>query len=874
MDVAELTEAFKEHGAGNQAQLMRRVQELMGQGVDVSSLFPSMVSMASTRDITFKKVIYGFLAQYGRTSEELCILSINTLHQDCADLDPIVRSLALRTLCSLGQKSVFRFMLQPLNKGFQDKNAHVRKTSAMACISLFELDPVFVLESEIVDKLYSLLRDRDTQVVVNSILALETILADEGGIVINHTVAGYLISRFKEWTPSQLQVILGVLCRYKPQSDDEIYEIMNNVDDGLQHSSLAVQISTLKLFIWLCQDLNEIHDEVRKTIEETLIKHLESPVPDLVQASLYHLALVFKYSCLLKNENIQYIAPIFCRPNDAITIKIQKVDISSAIASTATPPISTFILDDLCQLAVMKDAHDLQKSSKGKLDRQLLTGYQKVALRSIAAIGYVGSRYRQAQLQLRASKDSQETAEIDSVSILKSCELVEKSCLDRLFALLPIFSGMDDVSGSKQAGQDWRKKTESEGSWFKVPVSELDLEDDQTVLFVSKILTAIEGCWQSRFSSKAYSQEPLGTVFDAHQTKTLGLLLLRHLDQDELDRIAKKKKKPLRLQYDNDLRGLGHESTGSSTSLDSSIMLDSQLLQQQQEELQSGSLSRLARISGIRLLLLEESVQQCLLRKQISSLKDLSPVGEPSVSSDKKLEAAEAALAMRSQYTVLLQQQIQDLAQSIRPARADHLGGRAEHLSLLYLACHLVAFSIEHGEDSALHDLNTASSIYLQRLEILARVVNQLIPEDVDIRMSGLVDSQTKTPSRTVVTGVSRDVADRARLINAMFLNPLVASAGVADQAPDSPLVARQTLEGTSRHRLDSLLFKTEKYLQMVKQKFVAQFGINGVSVANSTLSLSSGSAPEQGATSNLRDAERQDWLFQVGFNTLAITQA
>lgn len=46
MDVAELTEAFKEHGTGNQAQLMQRVQELMGQGVDVSSLFPSMVSVS------------------------------------------------------------------------------------------------------------------------------------------------------------------------------------------------------------------------------------------------------------------------------------------------------------------------------------------------------------------------------------------------------------------------------------------------------------------------------------------------------------------------------------------------------------------------------------------------------------------------------------------------------------------------------------------------------------------------------------------------------------------------------------------------------------------------------------------------------------
>lgn len=49
MDVAELTEAFKEHGTGNQAELMHRVQELMGQGVDVSSLFPSMVSVSQKK---------------------------------------------------------------------------------------------------------------------------------------------------------------------------------------------------------------------------------------------------------------------------------------------------------------------------------------------------------------------------------------------------------------------------------------------------------------------------------------------------------------------------------------------------------------------------------------------------------------------------------------------------------------------------------------------------------------------------------------------------------------------------------------------------------------------------------------------------------
>ncbi|KAF9404680.1 hypothetical protein BGZ94_004011, partial [Podila epigama] len=145
MDVTELAEALRDHASSNQAQLLHRVQELMGQGIDVSHLFPSMVSMSSTRDITLKKVIYSFLARYGATNEELCIMSINTLHQDCADLDPFVRSLALRTLCSLGRKSLLQFMLQPLHRGFEDKNAHVRKTAAMACISLFELDPEFVL---------------------------------------------------------------------------------------------------------------------------------------------------------------------------------------------------------------------------------------------------------------------------------------------------------------------------------------------------------------------------------------------------------------------------------------------------------------------------------------------------------------------------------------------------------------------------------------------------------------------------------------------------------------------------------------------------------------------------------------------------------
>jgi hypothetical protein len=85
------------------------------------------------------------------------------------------------------------------------------------------------------------------------------------------------------------------------------------VDDGLQHASLAVQMATLRLFIWLCQDLAEINEDVQTTVEETLLKHLESPYPDLVYASLHHLALILEKSGRLRHSSPQHLSAIFCK---------------------------------------------------------------------------------------------------------------------------------------------------------------------------------------------------------------------------------------------------------------------------------------------------------------------------------------------------------------------------------------------------------------------------------------------------------------------------------------------------------------------------------------------------------------------------------
>ncbi|KAF9285161.1 AP-4 complex subunit beta-1 [Mortierella alpina] len=842
MDVAELADAFKGQGAQagmNHTQLMQRVQELMGQGTDVSSFFATIISSASTRDITVKKAAYSFLSKYGHANEELCFLGINTLHQDCTDLDPI------------------------------DKNAHVRKTAAMACISLYELDHMFVLESEIVDKLYGLIRDRDTQVIISAILALERILVDEGGIVINQALAAHLIQRYKDWTPAQLQIVLNVLCRYKPQTEDEIYEIMNNVDDGLRHPSLGLQMATLRLFIWLCQDLNEIQEDVQTTIEETLIRHLDSHDPDLIYASLKHLALLIDVTGGLRHSNSpQQIQSIYCRPGDPVVTKLEKLKLCTTIALSANDSACGLILDHLSQVASMKDALQRRKSSRSKLFTDWLATHVDVACCAIGSIGMIGS-HRPNHPDSDHHK-TQPRMDRDTTMV----------CLDRLFKLLVLFSDLGLLSEERSVSKN-RESSQGSGSsenWIHNSLSELELEEDQVARLLTTLLLAIEGCWQFRWDSKPCADDRSG-VLDAFQIKALGLLLLRHLDQDELDRLAKKKK-PLRFQYD-------HDNSSASSNLDKS-------LQHTSEVHQTGTVSRLARVGGIRILLLEESCQQLVLRKQLQSvdsnplplIMDSPPVG--SAEKEKKLTAIKSALEMRSQYAHLLQQQVQDLVQSIDQCSklitptaaisdATFLRIKAEQIAVLNLACHLVALSIEH-EDTLHLDNNT---LFHQRLNILAQAVDQLIPCEPEQPSSyqgghDLLSLEMEPSSQGVRLRettkpaeyhVSMDVADRARMIETLFLTPLLSSNNSADSDPAGAHPPRPASRGNF---LSAPHFQSENYKQIVQQKLVNLFGV----------SSAAGQASPERADNTVRNKENnlaqqayREWTFQIGFNTMAVAR-
>ncbi|KAG0042347.1 AP-4 complex subunit beta-1 [Gryganskiella cystojenkinii] len=878
MDVAELAEAFKEQPLlpTTQAQLMQRVQELMGQGIDVSSLFAVVVSSASTRDIPIKKAAYAFLARYGPTNEEICFLGINTLHQDCADPDPIVRALALRTICSLGQKNVLRFMLQPLHKGFQDKNAHVRNTAAMASITLFELDPAFVLESEIVDRLYGLIRDRDPQVVVSAILALDAILVDEGGIVINSSIAAYLLQRYKEWSVPQLQVVLNVLCRYKPPTDDEIYEIMNEVDDGIQSPSIAVQMATLRLFIWLCQDLYEIQGEVQKTIEETLLKHMESPVGDLVHASIQHLQLLVEATSTFREENIDRLSMIFCKAGDTSEIQRQKIRLCVMIAKVSSTEVSSRIVSHLCQVASLSSILRQLSSTRGQLDRQTIAANINTSRHAIEAIATIANDHYS-----RTNHPDHSSEPTNSVE-----QSIFATCQDYLFRLLASFSGMEDFSLPLSGSAGKHKADSTAGnSPARVSVEDLGLEDAYIARILSTLLTSIQGCWQRKFADRLDSGKTTAGVLDAYQIKTLGILLLRHLDQDELDRLSKKKK-PLRFSYDS-----GVEPMSMSASLSSS--------QEDDHDLPSASedprgFTRIARINGIRMLLLEELTHQVNLKRRLDAEKLTMSLNDGSDGSERARQI-ETLMKTREQYALLLQQQVQDIIQSLGRARYpvrvlnnDYALKtiRTEQLATLQLACHLVAFSLEL-EISPTGDEGVLAS----RVRFLSQAVQALIPiprsepttQDEDLLQLHspvrpvnavptdplLLSSSNKSRAGRLQGGtVSRDVADRARLIESIYLRPLTASLGLA-------LEERPSGSGLPRDQhFDSPLFRTEAYRLKVKELFVARFGTQsraGDLDLDSKVDSVAMDAPS--TTLDIAENAHLDWLLQVGFNTLAVAR-
>lgn len=79
----------------------------------------------------------------------------------------------------------------------------------------------------------------------------------------------WLWQEFSEWAQCQ---VLEVVSAYRPSSEQEVYDIMNVLDDRLLHSNSAVVMATVKLFLHLTLSLPPTHQQARLT--DAPIRHV------------------------------------------------------------------------------------------------------------------------------------------------------------------------------------------------------------------------------------------------------------------------------------------------------------------------------------------------------------------------------------------------------------------------------------------------------------------------------------------------------------------------------------------------------------------------------------------------------------------------
>jgi len=81
----------------------QKLIKYMTSGIDMSSVFvPATKCVAlSKNDLPLKKMLYLYLRSAARQNSNVSLLVVQTLLNDSKDIDPIIRGLAVRSMCSL-----------------------------------------------------------------------------------------------------------------------------------------------------------------------------------------------------------------------------------------------------------------------------------------------------------------------------------------------------------------------------------------------------------------------------------------------------------------------------------------------------------------------------------------------------------------------------------------------------------------------------------------------------------------------------------------------------------------------------------------------------------------------------------------------------
>ncbi|KAL3633462.1 hypothetical protein CASFOL_022224 [Castilleja foliolosa] len=341
-------------------ELFKKVISYMTIGIDVSSVFSEMVMCSATSDIVLKKMCYLYVGNYAKHNPDLALLTINFLQRDCKDEDPMIRGLALRSLCSLGVANLVEYLVGPLGNGLKDGNSYVRMVAAVGVLKLYHLSAPTCLDSDFPALLKNLmLKDKDAQVVANCLISLQEIwiveastseeAAKEREYLLSKPLIYYFLNRIKEFGEWAQCIVLELVSKYVPTDSDEIFDIMNLLEDRLQHANGAVVLATIKVFLHMTLSMTDVHQQVYERIKAPLLTLVSSGGPEQSYAVLSHLHLLVVRAPFIFSSDYKHF---YCQYNEPFYVKKLKLEMLTAVANES----NTYeIVTELCEYVANVD---------------------------------------------------------------------------------------------------------------------------------------------------------------------------------------------------------------------------------------------------------------------------------------------------------------------------------------------------------------------------------------------------------------------------------------------------------------------------------------------------------------------------------------
>ncbi|KAI5123287.1 hypothetical protein M0805_009308 [Coniferiporia weirii] len=312
--------------------VLKKIVANITMGNDMSPLFPDVVACLGTPLLEIKKMVYLFLVSYGRSKPDQIQTVIPSFLQDCADHNPLIRALAIRTMSYIPLPIVTESMTDPLRHALKDRDPYVRKTAAICVAKVYMADPRRTERAGFVELLRDLMLDTNATVVANAVAALVEISERHDGVAfqVNFTVANKLLAALGESSEWGQIYIMEALMTIVPQESREAEIIAERIIVQLQHGNSAVILTTIKVLLYLMNYMEnrKLIEYICKKMGPPLVTMLSSG-PEVQYVALRNILLIIqRRPAVLKND----VKVFFCKYNDPIYVKLAKLEIMYRLA--------------------------------------------------------------------------------------------------------------------------------------------------------------------------------------------------------------------------------------------------------------------------------------------------------------------------------------------------------------------------------------------------------------------------------------------------------------------------------------------------------------------------------------------------------------